>query len=196
MIGEPVWLAPTHRRPTFVLRLAVFGAAEISAAVVVGAALGWVGASLLPASWSAEGVPWYVVVALGALGLWIALREIRGQGRPVPQIAWQVPRHWLRRFWLGAAMFGAVMGAGFLTRQVSLLFYLYLLGAFLSTGALTGALLGALYGGIYLAVLVYATVAWREVGGGGQDELLVAVGRRMQIVGAVAAPSIAFIPFG
>jgi hypothetical protein len=196
VIGEPVWLAPRQRRKAFSIRLIVFGVAEIAAAVLVAAGLGSLGSALLPESWRSEGLPGYLLLALVIMALGVALRELSGRPRAVPELGWQVPRHWLKRFWTGAGAFGAVMGMGFLTRQVSLLFHLYLLGAFLSMSAIAGAAFGAVFGLTYFGILAYATVAWRNVPGGGQDELLTAFGRRMQLIGALAAPTIALIPPG
>ena len=194
MFGEPVWLAPRRRRTAFALRLLAFGVAHVSGAVLAGAGAAWLGASLLPEPWTDEGVPAYVVLVLLGLALWVAVRELRGDRRGIPQLAWQVPRHWLRRFWIGALAFGAIMGMGLFTRQVSLLFHLYLLGAFLTMSPLSGAVVGAVFGLTYFGGLLYATIAWRHVEDGGQDELLTRLGRRVQFVAAVAAPSIALIP--
>lgn len=188
-----MWLAPKTRQKAFILRLLVFGLALIGAAVLVGAGIAWLGAAILPESWR-EATPVQVPSILLAIGVLVGLRELRGGNRAIPQLGWQVPRHWLKNFWLGACVFGGVMGMGFLTRQVSLLFHLYLLGTFLSMNPVIGAVFGAIFGLTYFGFLLFSTIAWREMTGGGQDEAVSAWARRVQVAAAVASPSIALIP--
>jgi hypothetical protein len=197
VFGEPVWLAWRHpemvERPrrSFVLRLLIFAVGLVIGAASFGAIVGALGGVVL------EPLDETVVaVVAGVVGAAVLARETVARRVPVPQIPWQVPRRWLAHFWIGAAAFGSIMGAGVFTRQPSALFHLYVLACFVSAEARSGALLGGIYACTYLVGFVYAVVSTREEAGRGNSGGLQQATGAAQWIGAVGAPLVFLVPFG
>lgn len=190
MIAEPVWFArETRTKRLFVARVALFWVAVVTGAVALAGLLGWLGATLLPR----DSLP--VSLALGVLAALVILRETVGTTARLPQVRWQYPRAWLRRFWIGAAGFGSVMGAGVFTLQRSALFHLYVAGCLASGSLGRGALFGFVYGAAYAGVFARA-MSFTRVGEPGLGVDWVAqLSSRARWVGVAAAPLVVALPF-
>ena len=190
MIAEPVWFAPEKTtRHRYVARVALFWVAAVSGAVALAGLLGWLGAALLPR----DSLP--VALALGVLAGLVILRETVATAVRLPQVRWQYPRKWLGRFWIGAAGFGSVMGAGVFTLQRSALFHLYVAGCLASGGIGRGALLGVVFGAAYVGVFARA-MSFTTVGEPGLGVDWVArLSTRARWVGIAAAPLVVALPF-
>ena len=195
MISEPVWLAREDERKRYGRRLLLFSVALVTGAVATGTALAAFGTWLWPA---ASGTA--LTAALVAIGVLVLARELFLRKAPIPQLKWQVPRGWMRRFWAGAVAFGATMGAGLFTLQPSALFHVYVLGCLASTDVRRGAVMGATYGLTYVAVFLYATMRWRPGTAGYSTgyhwDKMQALAGRLRPVGALAAPLVALVPSG
>lgn len=195
MISEPVWLVPEVQRRRYIIRVAVFAAALLAAAIATGTGAALVGEQLLPLG---NGTVMTAVAA--SIAGFVLVRETRGRRLPIPQLRWQVPRAWMRRMWGGAVAFGAAMGSGVFTLQPSALFHLYLLGCALSGTATRGAAMGAIYGATYVAVVAFATARWRlgapGYSPGYQSDILEHVAARVRWVGAIAAPLLLLVAAG
>ena len=89
-----------------------------------------------------------VVGTAGAVGIFAMALELRLRVRPLPERARQVPRRWLD--WqsreLTALAFGAMIGAGFLTRLEHASAYVLAALAVLAPTPLTALAIGACYG--------------------------------------------------
>jgi MFS family permease len=125
-------------RQRYAVALLAFSLAAVAAAAVLGAAVGMIGGWLAP--------PVGIALAVALAGLGIA-REL-GLRIPVPQLRRQVPERW-RREWplpLWSAGYGAGLGLGFLTHQVTFTYWAAL-AAIAAVGSVAlGAVAMALFG--------------------------------------------------
>ncbi len=115
-------------------------AGHVAGGVLLGAALGWLGSGLPPATQPAG----LVVLSGGCLGM--ALHQLQVLRLPLPQLHRQVSRLWLVRLpWdLVALGYGLQLGCGVATRIKVATTYAVLGCAFLSGSALAGGfILGA-----------------------------------------------------
>ncbi|MBA3736706.1 MAG: hypothetical protein H0W90_16210 [Actinobacteria bacterium] len=187
VIGEPVWFAPKERL-RYILRLVTFSLAAVAGGLVLGGVLGFLGASIMPMHSFA------VWVALAGLTSLVSLRETVWSRIPVPSRHWQLPRPWLQRFWGGAVVFGGAMGMGIFTITESALFYLYLLGCFMSGSFVWGAAFGAWYGLVFTLLVMYGSFAWHRGAAGGQAKKAVRMGAWAKRIGAFGAPVTLLLP--
>ena len=129
----------------WIVQVAIYVAASTVGGALVGLLLGAVGRGLYLVVPGPTRV-WPVLI-IGALALLYALHEARIVRLPQPERAWQVPNGWIRRWpFLGAAMFGVILGTGLFTFIPFTSFYV-LLAWELGTGSLRiGLVLGAAYG--------------------------------------------------
>lgn len=164
--------------------MTVLGAAALAGVLAV------LGSRLLPRGGSAVMIGMSVIVSA------IVVRETVGRAVPIPQVPWQVPRQWLRRYWVGAGVFGGVMGMGIFTRQPSALFFLYLLGCVVSGRFGRGVVWGFVFGGVYLVGLLRAMFITARSAEG--DDVFAdwasTVRTRIRWVGVFAAPLVVFLP--
>ncbi|HUS14696.1 MAG TPA: hypothetical protein VM536_06715 [Chloroflexia bacterium] len=126
----------------WLVRGIIYLLASMAGGALLGALLGAGGALL-------RGILPFAVIAGAALVLALAygLHELGVLRLPHPEMAWQVPNRWiLRRPLLGAAAFGALLGAGIFTYIPFTAFYLLLAWEVLLANPWAGALLGAIYG--------------------------------------------------
>lgn len=134
-----------------------------------------------------------LVIAIATAAMVIA-REVLGIPLAIPQRRWQVPREWLRHFWLGSLVFGAIMGVGVLTYTSSSIFYLYLVATLLSGSSMTGALIGAAYGACYSIAVFASTIAWLRIAPADQTLRAFRRGRSAALAGAAIAPLLVLLP--
>lgn len=190
VIGEPVRLAD-RSRGRFVKRMAVFVVFALAGAGALASLLSFLGSQVLPAGGS---IAWWI--GLTSFVVLCVIRETVATGIPIPQRRWQLPRPWLERFWVGAAIFGGAMGAGVFTLTPSALFYVYLFSCFLVANSLTGLIFGLWYGLWFAGAVVYATVRWRGAPAGSDASRALMVLRRARLLGSplalllIGAPSI------
>lgn len=145
MISEPVRFA-SERRGRFKARVAVFIAAAALGGAAVGLALGSLGEEIATAHLGAAGATAGLDLLLCVVVAYALARELRRPHWPVPQLSWQVPRVWMRRFWLGAIAFGSIMGSGLFTYQPTALFWIYAMSLLSLHNPSLGAILGGTYG--------------------------------------------------
>ena len=145
------------------MRAAVFIAASASGGASLGLALGWLGQGIVDRH-ATVGLDLF----LGAVVAYALARELLRPRWPVPQLSWQVPRVWLRRFWLGAAAFGSIMGSGVFTYQPTALFWIYAASLLCLHDPTIGAILGGIYGlSFSVGTNVYGHL-WRKGEAGSQ----------------------------
>ena len=126
----------------------------------VGAACAAAGAGLLSLAPDAQ-LP--LAVALGAIALAYALRELGWLPLPVPGRNWQVPASWVRDgFYRSAAIFGATVGFGVFTRIPYASLPILLGWLFVSGSVPLGLATGAVYG-VLRALSIYASMNSAEV---------------------------------
>jgi len=179
VISEPVRFA-RQDKTRLRLRAVVFGGATIAGAAAVGTLLGWSASSLvLHSAFSA-------VLALIAVAL--AVVQLLRPRLRLSFSRWQVPREWMRHFWLGATTFGLVMGAGIFTRTPSAVYYVYIAGCAMSGSAAMGLVFGVAYGMTYAVALPVAARLWRDSPPGGQADRAQVLLRRAHLAGTAAAP--------
>jgi hypothetical protein len=172
--------------------LAYLGAATVSG-LVSGTLLGALG--LTVAAVAPGGRTLVAVVAVGLVSASVLL-EAAGRVRPLPQSPHQVPRRWV--MWpqpaKTALAFGAIIGAGALTRLEHAVAWsvaaLVLLAPSLPAAALVGALYGAARGGALFVTWVGDCLLGRRIGW----ERLIHQGRRVGLaLAASAATAAAFV---
>jgi cytochrome c biogenesis protein CcdA len=186
VIGEPVRLAE-ERRWRLVVRALVFAVGAIASSAAFGALLGKAGAVV------AEVPHASLVIAVIAVAAVLG-REVLALPIPIPQRRWQVPREWLRHFWLGSFLFGAIMGLGFLTYTSSMIYYLYLTASLLLGSALYGSLIGAAYGATFSLAVFMSTAIWLRLAPAEQTAKALARGRRAAAFGAITSPLLVLLP--
>jgi cytochrome c biogenesis protein CcdA len=186
VIGEPVRLAE-ERRWRLVVRALVFAVGAIASSAALGALLGKVGAVV--AELPRASLVIAIVAVVAVLG-----REVLRVPIPVPQRRWQVPREWLRHFWFGSFLFGAIMGLGFLTYTSSLIYYLYLTTSLLLGSVLYGSLIGAAYGATFSLAVFMSTAMWLRLAPAEQTAQALARGQRAAVFGAIASPMLVLLP--
>jgi len=130
-----------------------------------------------------------LAVALGAVALVYALRELGWTSLPVPGRDWQVPASWVRNgFYRSAAIFGSIVGFGVFTRIPYASMPVLLGWLFVSGNLALGIATGMLYG-VMRALSIYSSAGSQEV------EQLVKLNQRLialtpsvhQIMGAALA---------
>jgi hypothetical protein len=168
-------------------RLAVFVMALLVGGAATGTALAAFGRWLSPPLWLS------VPVLLG-VGLAVLVRETKRQRWWLPELPWQVPRHWLAHRWLGAAAFGSIMGAGVFTRQVSGLFHIYVLGCVAWADPLAGAITGLVFASAYALGFADVMVRSREGSPVMINDIAVRLGMTASTYVALAAPLVALLP--
>jgi hypothetical protein len=126
----------------------------------LGAACAAAGAGVLAAAPDAQQP---LAVALGAVALAYALRELGWLPLPVPGRDWQVPASWVRHgFYRSAAIFGATVGFGVFTR-IPYASLPILLGSLVVLGNVPlGIAAGTLYG-LMRALSIYSSMNSDEV---------------------------------
>ena len=148
----------THRR--WLQRATVYFVSMTAAGGALGAALSGAAAGVWALAPEAQ-LP--LAVALGAVALAYALREVGWLPLPVPGRDWQVPASWVRNgFYRSAAIFGATVGFGVFTRipyasMPILLVWLFVLGN-VPLGIATGTMYGVLR-----ALSIYSSASSDEV---------------------------------
>lgn len=108
---------------------------------VTGGALATLGSWLLPSSSMST-----LFLVVGGIGLLVGVRDL--WSLPLPQRAWQVPRHWVPRFgpMMSSALFGLCLGSGWLTYAPFGCFHLLQMVIFVRGDFQFGVALGLLYG--------------------------------------------------
>lgn len=122
-----------------IVAVALFTAAAVVSAAVVGAALGWLGSSL-PGRWM-------LIAAVAVVGA-AALRELGVLRVPVPALRRQVPERWRRERPLAmwSTGYGAILGAGFGTFLPTATFWAACAGVVALGSPAAGALCLACFG--------------------------------------------------
>lgn len=131
---------------------------------LAGAALGAVlAAAGLGVRALAPGTERPLAVALGAVALVYALRELGWISLPVPGRDWQVPASWVRNgFYRSAAIFGSIVGFGVFTRIPYASLPILLAWLVVSGNLPLGIATGMLYG-LMRALSIYSSAGSREV---------------------------------
>lgn len=102
-----------------------------------------------------------LAAVLGTAAFVYALHELEFVRLPVPGRSWQVPVEWLRGgFYQSAAVFGGIVGFGFVTRVSFALLPVVLAWLFVSGNVLAGLLAGVLWGATR-AITIYSSAAAR-----------------------------------
>jgi hypothetical protein len=180
----------THRR--WLQRATVYFVSMTLAGAALGAVFAAAGVGVRALAPDAERP---LAIALGAVALVYALRELGWISLPVPGRDWQVPASWVRNgFYRSAAIFGSVVGLGVFTRIPYASMPILLAWLFVSGNLPLGIATGTLYG-LMRALSIYSSASSREV------EQLVKLNQRLialtpsvhQITGAALAAFAAYL---
>jgi hypothetical protein len=147
MLASITPLGERGRHSQWAVTISAFVLAAIVAGAAVGAALGGLGATLLPGGWHADGR----LTAAGVLLLIaLALDLAPPKYNAVPGPRRQVDERWLDRYrgWVYGLGYGAQLGVGVATVVTSAATYVMLACALLAADARRGALIVGVYGAV------------------------------------------------
>lgn len=170
------------------LRAGLFAIGVVLGAAALGGLLGLVGELLLATR------PVVAAAVTASTATLVLAREVGRAPIPIPQRRWQVPRRWLGRFWMGAFVFGAVMGVGLFTFIPSLVFYLYLLTCLMVGGPGYGAAVGIVYGLVFAGTVWLRTAVRGPASPAGYAGRGIGTSSRAGFVGAALAPLALSLP--
>jgi len=152
MLASITPLGERGRHSHWVVTISAFVLAATVAGAAVGAALGVLGAVVLPAGWHADG-------RLAAAGVLLVIALALDLGPPaVPGPRRQVDERWLDRYrgWVYGLGYGAQLGVGIATVVTSAATYVMLACALLAADAGRGALIVGVYGAVRGLTLLLA----------------------------------------
>jgi hypothetical protein len=151
MLGSITPLGERSRKGRWTRTMVLYIAASAAGGMVLGGALGTLGAAIAP---SPAFRPW-VLAAVMASG---TLLEMAPWGLGLPSVRRQVNEAWLRRYrpWVYGVAFGFQLGTGVVTVVTASAVYAAFAAAFLTASPVAGAVIGAAFGAVRGAAILPA----------------------------------------